>query len=168
MCPAASTTVLRGGVADRDSPAGDRRSQPAVRSSYDRDVDNRTETQSIESDAEPAAVLAVLAYPIRIPEWAPDFADAVAGSDRSGWLATKGGRDFTVRVVTTKDAGTVDYLREITPGRDGGAFLRAVPRPGGGSVVVMTLPLAPGAESAATVATLRNELKVLISLVTSG
>ena len=141
---------------------------PRVRCSYDRDVDNRTETQSIESVAEPAAVLAVLADPTRIPEWAPDFADAVTGSDQSGWLATKGGQDFTVRIVTTRDAGTVDYLREITPGREGGAFIRAVPRPGGGSVVMMTLPLAPGADPAATAATLRNELNALTNLVKSG
>jgi hypothetical protein len=38
------------------------------RSSYERDVDNRTETQSIESDAEPTAVVALLADPTRIPD----------------------------------------------------------------------------------------------------
>jgi len=110
------------------------------RSSYDRDADNRTETQSIESDAEPTAVVTLLADPTRIPDWAPAFADAVTRDDQSGWLATKSGQGFTVRVVQQRDAGTVDYLREIAPGREGGAFLRVVPRPGGGSVVVMTLP----------------------------
>ena len=39
-----------------------------------------------------------------------------------------------------QDAGTVDYLREIAPGREGGAYIRVIPRPGGGSVVVMTVP----------------------------
>ncbi len=73
-----------------------------------------------------------------------------------------------MRVVTQRDAGTVDYLREIAPGREGGAFLRVVPRPGGGSVVVMTLPLAPGAEQAATAATLRYELNALTNVVTSS
>jgi len=138
------------------------------RSSYDRDVDNRTETQSIESDAEPTAVVALLADPTRIPDWAPAFADAVTRDDQTGWHARKSGQDFTVRVVTQRDAGTVDYLREIAPGRQGGAFLRVLPRPGGGSVVVMTLPLAPGAEQAATAATLRDELIALMNLVTNS
>jgi len=128
-------------------------------------VDNRTETQSIESDAEPGAVVALLTDPTRIPDWAPAFADAVTGDDQSGWYATKDGRSFTVRVVTKRDAGTVDYLREIAPGREGGAFIRAVPRPGGGSVVVMTLPLATGAEPEAIAATLRDELNALVNLV---
>ena len=37
----------------------------------------------------------------------------------------------------------MDYLREVAPGREGGAYIRAGPRPGGGSVIVMTLPLLP-------------------------
>ena len=86
------------------------------RSSYDREMDSRTETQSIESDAEPTAVVALLADPTRIPDWAPAFADAVTRDDQCGWLATKSGQGFTVRVVTQPDAGTVDYLREIVPG----------------------------------------------------
>ena len=129
------------------------------------DVERRTETQSIESDAEP---LAVLADPTRIPDWAPAFADTVVVDDQSGWLATKDGRDFTVRVVTQRDSGTVDYLREVAPGREGGAFIRVVPRPGDGSVVVMTLPLAPGAEQATITATLRDELTALMNLVGRG
>lgn len=129
---------------------------------------SRTATQSIEGDVDPLAVLEVLTDPTRIPEWAPDFADTVAGGDQFGWRATKDGRDFTVRVVAQRDAGTVDYLREVAPGREGGAFLRVVPRPGGGSVVVITLPLAPGAEQSTITATLRDELNALIGLVDGG
>src|SRR5450631_2276530 len=65
------------------------------------------------------------------------------------------------------DAGTVDYLREIAPGGEGGAYIRAIPRPGGGSVVVMTLPLLLDAERTAVAATLRDELNALVSLVES-
>ena len=72
-----------------------------------------------------------------------------------------------MRVDTSQDAGTVDYLREIAPGRQGGAYIRAIPRPGGGSVVVMTLPLLPGAERPAVAATLRDELNALVSIVES-
>jgi hypothetical protein len=45
--------------------------------------------------------------------------------------------------------------------------MRAIPRPGGGSVVVMTLPLLPDAERTAVAATLRDELNALVSLVES-
>ena len=62
------------------------------------------------------------------------------------------------------DAGTVDYLREITPGREGGAYLRVVPRPCGGSVLIMTLPVPPGADPAAAALTLENELAALNNL----
>ena len=72
-----------------------------------------------------------------------------------------------MRVVTKLNAGTVDYLRKIAPGREGGAYMRAIPRPGGGSVVVMTLPLLPDAERTAVAATLRDELNALVSLVES-
>jgi hypothetical protein len=46
--------------------------------------------------------------------------------------------------------------------------IRVVPRPGDGSAVVMTLPLAPGAEQATITATLRDELNALMNLVGRG
>ncbi len=127
-------------------------------------MDRRTEAQSIESEADPEAVVAVLAQPSRIPEWAPAFADVVIEEDRSGWRAIKDGREFKLRVVVNRDARTVDYLREVAPGREGGAYVRAVPRPGGGSVVIMTLPLLAGVDPADTSATLRDELNALARL----
>jgi hypothetical protein len=127
-------------------------------------VDRRTEAQSIESEADPEAVVALLAQPSRIPEWAPAFADVVIEEDRSGWRAIKDGREFKLRVVVNRDARTVDYLREVAPGREGGAYVRAVPRPGGGSVVIMTLPLLAGVDPADTSATLRDELNALARL----
>jgi hypothetical protein len=39
-----------------------------------------------------------------------------------------------------------------------------MPHPGGGSVIVMTLPVPPGAEPAAIAATLAAELAALVSL----
>ena len=84
--------------------------------------------------------MALLTDPRRIPDWAPAFADLVTEYNQSGWRALKSGRTFALRVVMKQDAGTVDYLREIAPGREGGAYIRVIPRPGGGSVVVMTVP----------------------------
>ena len=126
-------------------------------------MDRRTETQSIESKADPDAVVSLLEAN-RIPEWAPAFADTVIGDDRSGWRAFKDGRAFDLRVVVSRDSRTVDYLRELAPGRGGGAYTRAVPRPGGGSVVVMTLPLLAGVDPADTSAILRDELDALARL----
>ena len=125
----------------------------------------RTVTQSIQSEASCDEVVGVLAEATRIPEWAPAFVDRVTGDARSGWLATKDGQDFALRVVVDQGAGTVDYLREFGPGREGGAYLRAVPRPGGGSVIAMTLPLLPGVNPTDTAATLAQELDALAALV---
>ena len=125
----------------------------------------RTVTQSIESEASRDEVVGVLAEATRIPEWAPAFVDRVTGDARSGWLATKDGQDFALRVMVDQGAGTVDYLREVGPGREGGAYLRAVPRPGGGSVIAMTLPLLPGVNPTDTAATLAQELDALAALV---
>jgi hypothetical protein len=124
----------------------------------------RTATQSIEVDAPVTAVVAILVDPTRIPQWAPAFADEVHGDSASGWQATKDGRDFSLRVAINGEACTVDYLRQVAPRQEGGAYLRAIPRPGGGSVITMTLPLPPDVDPAETAATLASELATLASL----
>ena len=125
----------------------------------------RTVTRGIECVAEPDAVVALLADPRHLPDWAPAFADTITGDARSGWKATKDNRDFSFRVRVNEDSLTVDYLRQTGPGREGGAFLRAIPRPGGGTVIVMTLPLLPDVDAADTTATLTNELGALVRLL---
>ncbi len=92
-------------------------------------------------------------------------ADRVTSDSQSGWRVVKDGRDFPLRVVVDQVAGTVGYLRQIAPGRGGGACLRVVPRPGGGCVIVMTVPAAPGADSAQTAAALARELRALAVLL---
>jgi hypothetical protein len=124
----------------------------------------RTVTQSIESDADLTVVFELIANPGRIPDWAAAFADVVTENVREGWRATKGGEDFTFRAVARQDAGTVDYLREIAPGREGGAYLRVVPRPAGGTVIIMTLPVGPNTDPTVVASTLRQELDALARL----
>jgi hypothetical protein len=128
----------------------------------------RTETQSIETEAAIATVITLLADPTRLPEWAPAFADLVTGDPARGWQAAKDGRSFELRVVVNRDAGTVDYLRLIAPGREGGAYIRVVPRPQSGSVITMTLPLLPNVDPRDTAATLTRELGALARLVAAG
>jgi AcrR family transcriptional regulator len=124
----------------------------------------RTETGSIESDTGPDAVFALLADPRRLPEWAPGFADRVASAGGAEWRVTKDGRDVVVRVVTNADARTVDFVREIAPGREGGACARVLARPGGGSVTCLTLPVPPDGEPAAVATIIRDELAALTNL----
>jgi Polyketide cyclase / dehydrase and lipid transport len=117
----------------------------------------RSVTGSIESDARPEIVVGILRDGSRIPEWAPAFADTVT-PDGEAWRATRAGSDFTFTVIAVGEAGTVDYVREIAPGVLGGAYLRAVPRPGGGSVITMTLPVRSGVDPDESRATLTAEL----------
>jgi hypothetical protein len=126
--------------------------------------DRRSETGSIETDADRDTILDVLADGTRVPEWAPAFADA-ALPDGARWRGTKGDRAFAFRVAVEREAGTVDYLREIAPGTENGAYLRVVPRLGGGSVIAMTLPVRPGTDAAEVRDTLTAELARIAALV---
>lgn len=125
----------------------------------------QSEATCIECEASQREVLSVLADPTRIPEWAPAFADRVIADARSGWRATKDDRDFALRVAVDEAAGTVEYLRELAPGREGGAHIRTVPRPGGGSLIAMTLPVLAGNDPTETAATLTQELEALVVLL---
>jgi hypothetical protein len=127
-------------------------------------MSERTVTHSIESDAQSDAVQRILTDASRIPDWAPAFADRVERDDENAWQVAKNGNAFTLEVVVGPSSGTVDYLREIAPGRKGGAFLRVLARPGGGSVVVMTLPVPPGQSRDDVAALLKQELASLVKL----
>jgi hypothetical protein len=102
--------------------------------------------------------------PARLPEWAPAFADKVEHNPQSGWRVTKGGDTFNVQVNVSTVAGTVDFLREMAGGKRGGAYARVFPRPLGGSVVVMTVPLAPAADPQQVAGVVEQELAALVSL----
>ena len=128
----------------------------------------RTQTQTIETAVDPDTIWELLADPRHIPAWAPAFADTITGSEPQGWQAVKDGRGFALRAACARAQRTVDYLREVAPGREGGAYLRVLPRPGGGSVIVMTLPLIPGTDPQTATATLRAELAALARLAGTG
>jgi hypothetical protein len=129
-----------------------------------RNMNPRSVTQSIEADVDPGTLFELLADPRHIPDWAPNFADEVTGDGRGGWRVTKNSEVFSIRVVTATAARTVDYLREIAPGREGGAYIRVVPRLGGGSVIAMTLPVPPGGDPENVIAVLKSELAALVRM----
>jgi hypothetical protein len=124
----------------------------------------RTQTFAREADLAPEIIFQVLSQPRYIPQWATAFADAIVEGDNGAWIATKGSRAFTIRIAADPRCRTVDYLREIAPGREGGAYIRVLPRPNGGSVVVMTVPVPPTSDSASVQSTLRTELDELVRL----
>lgn len=92
----------------------------------------RTDTQTVEIDAQPGDVPAVPAAAPRLPEWAHAFTDTVRPADGvTPWTASKDGQSFPLRVVVHEAAHTVDYLPGID--REIGGHARVLPRPGGGA-----------------------------------
>jgi hypothetical protein len=121
-------------------------------------------TRTVETDLDPDRIIKVLSDPALMPQWAPVFADRVESNPEGGWHVIKSGDRFSLQVVVDPVSRTVDYLREIAPGKRGGAYIRVLPGPTAGSVVVMTLPVPRGGDSEQVVAILVQELAALVSL----
>jgi Polyketide cyclase / dehydrase and lipid transport len=124
-------------------------------------MDSRTQTRSIESAVEPEAVLRLLADARRLPEWAPGFADAVEGDPHQGWRVTKDSDAFEIRSSSSRRRAPSTICARW-PGPVGGAYLRVTPLMGGGSSVVITVPVIR--DPAAVAATLDEELVTLTRL----
>jgi hypothetical protein len=126
-----------------------------------------THTGTIELDVEADVVFAVLADVANIPVWAPAFADAVVpiGGSIDDYEVTKAGATFGFRFVTRADSRTIDFLRPIFPGRDSGASIRVLPGPRTGCIVIVTLPVPPGADGDSVASTLAIELAAIANLV---
>jgi len=127
-------------------------------------MSDRTVTRSIEADVEPDVIVDVLSDAKLIPQWAPVFADVIEADGHDGWHVTKNGNTFLLQVAVSRSSSTVDYLREIAPGKRGGAYIRVLQRPKGGSVVVMTLPIPAGEDAQKVSAILSQELMALVNL----
>ena len=125
---------------------------------------SRTVTRSIETEAAVDDVLVILRDAHKIPAWAPVFADSVEAEAEGRWWITKDGSSFGMEMVVEPSSGTVDYLREMGPSKKAGAYIRVFPRPGDGSVVVMTVPIGPGAEPKEVADVLEQELSALVAL----
>jgi Polyketide cyclase / dehydrase and lipid transport len=123
----------------------------------------RAETRSISIAAPPAGVLAVVADPRRLPEWAPAFARGVQ-PDGDDWLIDTGEGQARITVRVSPEHGTVDLLRATDPTR--GAFSRVVHNHDG-SEYVFTLFFPDGtAETAISrqMATVEAELEAVRTL----
>lgn len=127
-------------------------------------VTTQTVTRTIESDVDPGILYRVLINASLLPRWAPLFADKVEPAHPSSFHVTKGADTFDIALLANNSALTVDYLRDMPNGERGGAFLRVMPRPLGGSVVTMTVPVAPNTTPSQVAEVLEQELETLINL----
>src|SRR5579863_3907792 len=125
---------------------------------------DQTVTRAAESDLEPGIIYRVLSQADNLPQWAPVFADAVERIDDTHYWVTKTGASFDVELTLHPSAGTVDFIREMAQGKRGGAYIRVIPRPLGGSTIVMTVPIAPNAALADVAKVVDQELEQLIRL----
>lgn len=125
----------------------------------------RSETRTISIDAPPTAILDVVADPLNLPRWAPDFARAVR-PDGEDWLVDTGEGELGISVMVSHEQGTVDLVAATN--HDVGAFTRVVPN-GGGSEYLFTLFFPDGTDEAAVerqMATVEDELRTVRALCT--
>jgi hypothetical protein len=125
---------------------------------------NQTITRTVESNSEPIEIYNVLAQVSNIPKWAPVFADAIERIDDAHYSVTKNGEIFNLEVFLHPSAGTVDYIREMPNNKRGGAYIRVIPRPLGGSAISMTVPIGPNTNESDVARALEQELADLIQL----
>ena len=128
-------------------------------------MSSQTVTRTIESDFEPKLIYLKLIDASLIPQWAPVFADTVDQAHETTFRVTKGGDAFDFELLANELALTVDYLRNMANGRRGGAYIRVMSKPLGGSVVAMTVPVGPNTTPAQVAAVLEQELEALIKLL---
>jgi hypothetical protein len=125
---------------------------------------NSAQTRSIAIAAPPPAVLQLLADGARLPEWAPRFASA-ARPEGDDWLIDSAGQEFRIRIKTSPDHGTVDFVS--ADDEQVGAFTRVIPNTEG-SEFLFTLLFGPGTDQVAIDAQMEvveGELEAVRALV---
>lgn len=93
----------------------------------------RAETRSISVAASPEQVVAYLADPRHIPDWAPGFASAVDHDHGDVWRVETGAGAQRVAVKVSADHGVVDVVSADDPTL--GLFTRVVPNLTGAEVI---------------------------------
>lgn len=127
----------------------------------------QTVTRAIEANLEPDVLYRVLAEASNIPKWAPVFADTIERVTDERYRVTKNGETFDLEVVLHPSAHAIDYLRPMPPGKRGGAYIRVLSRPSGGSTITMTVPVALGTTETIVAQTVEQELAELVLLASA-
>jgi hypothetical protein len=126
---------------------------------------SETVTQSVEFQSDAGAVFRFASDASVLPAWAPAFAPQISRISEHVWEVVKAGETFRLRVAADEKAGTVDFIRQVAPGVVGGARLLVVPKPDGGSVLTMTVPIPEGSSEDSAAAIARSELGALRHLL---
>lgn len=101
----------------------------------------RAATRTVSIAAPPVAVFAVIADPLRLPEWSPAFARSVTPHGER-WCVTTFTGEVTIDVAVRREPSwTVDYIKPSEPQSTGARF-RAIPS-GRGSELIYTMLLPP-------------------------
>jgi hypothetical protein len=127
-----------------------------------------TVTESVELESQTDAVFLFTSNASHIPAWAPNFAPRISQLSENVWNVDGPQGNFLLQVTADQRSGTIDFTREVRPGVNGGAYLRVIPKAGGGSVVTMTAPIPSGSTQERVRAILCSELQTLRRLVDDG
>jgi uncharacterized protein YndB with AHSA1/START domain len=99
----------------------------------------RAATRTVSITAAPVAVFAVIADPLRLPDWSPTFARSVVPHG-GRWRVTTFTGEVTVQLVVEREpAWTCDYVHPHAP-KAAGMRMRAIPS-GRGSELIYTMLL---------------------------
>ncbi len=128
---------------------------------------SQTVTRTAESDHDPDKLYSVMSRAENIPRWAPLFASSIESIGDGSYNATQSGVTFRIEVALHASARAVDYIREMPDGKRGGAYLRVMPRPLGGSTVTITVPIARNTTEADVSKILEQELAALVLLASA-
>lgn len=123
-------------------------------------------TQSAAVDAGPSELFDFLADPRNLPRWAVGFCRAIR-SDGDRWVATTPQGEVSIRYVTNRDSGTIDFHISPAPAVEFTAFSRVLPN-GDGAEYVFTQYQLPGMSAdlfAGQIAALAEELHVVQSIM---
>lgn len=116
-------------------------------------ISGRAETRTISIAAPPSSVFEFVGDARNLPKWAPGFAPNISASGDE-WVVDYGTEKLRLRVRTSEDGGTVDFLRAEDP-RTGG-FTRVLPN-GEGAEYQFTLLFPAGTPDAAV----SDQLKII-------
>jgi uncharacterized membrane protein len=126
----------------------------------------RSDTQAVSIDGPVEQVFDFLADPANLPKWAVGFCHSIR-RDGDHWMVTTAGGEVSIRYVTDRELGVVDFYISPAPGIEAAAFSRVLPR-GGGAEYVFTQFQAPGMPDevfTGQVHALLEELRILQSLI---
>lgn len=126
----------------------------------------KSDTQAVSIDGTAEHVFDFLASPENLPKWAVGFCHSIRREGDYWTVTTKAG-DVSIRYVTNRELGVVDFYISPTPGIEAAAYSRVLPR-GAGAEYVFTQFQGPDMADevfAGQVRALAEELRILQGII---